>query len=38
MTANAPDAERLVMTTERFFHGHPGPAVEWKIYIQPPGK
>jgi 4-amino-4-deoxy-L-arabinose transferase-like glycosyltransferase len=38
MTTNAPGAERLVMTTERFFHGHPGPAVEWKIYIQPPAK
>jgi 4-amino-4-deoxy-L-arabinose transferase-like glycosyltransferase len=38
MAANAPNAEHLVMTTERFFHGHPGPAVDWKIYIQPPGK
>ena len=35
---NAPNAERLVMTTRRFFHGHPGPAVSWKIYIAPPAK
>jgi 4-amino-4-deoxy-L-arabinose transferase-like glycosyltransferase len=35
---NAPDAERMVMTTRRFFHGHPGPAISWKIYIAPPAK
>ena len=23
---------------ERFFHGHPGPAISWKIYIVPPAK
>jgi 4-amino-4-deoxy-L-arabinose transferase-like glycosyltransferase len=38
MTANAPDAERLTITTQRFFHGAPGPATAWKIYIAPPGK
>ena len=32
------DAERLVMTTQRFFHGHAGPAISWKIYIVPPAK
>jgi 4-amino-4-deoxy-L-arabinose transferase-like glycosyltransferase len=35
---NAPHAERLIMTTRRFFRGHPGPAVSWKIYIAPPTK
>jgi 4-amino-4-deoxy-L-arabinose transferase-like glycosyltransferase len=35
---NAPNAERLVMTTRRFFHGHPGPAISWKVYIAPPAK
>jgi 4-amino-4-deoxy-L-arabinose transferase-like glycosyltransferase len=38
MKQNAANAEQLVMTTQRFFHGHPGPAIAWKIYIQPPGK
>jgi len=38
MKANAKDAEQLVMTTQRFFQGHPGPAIDWKIYIAPPGK
>ena len=38
MKANAPDAEQVVMTTQRFFRGHPGPAIDWKIYVQPPGK
>jgi 4-amino-4-deoxy-L-arabinose transferase-like glycosyltransferase len=37
MKANAKDAEQLVMTTQRFFQGHPGPAIDWKIYIAPPG-
>ena len=32
------DAEPLVMTTQRFFRGHPGPAINWKIYIAPPAK
>jgi 4-amino-4-deoxy-L-arabinose transferase-like glycosyltransferase len=38
MKENAPNAEQMVMTTQRFFHGHPGPAINWKIYIEPPGK
>jgi len=38
MAANAVNAERLAMTTQRFFHGHPGPAISWKIYIVPPAK
>ena len=37
MKENAPNAEQLVITTQRFFKGHPGPSVAWKIYIQPPG-
>jgi len=36
MAANAANAERLAITTQRFFHGHPGPAIAWKIYIVPP--
>jgi 4-amino-4-deoxy-L-arabinose transferase-like glycosyltransferase len=38
MKENAPNAEQLVMTTQRFFKGHPGPSTAWKIYIQPPAK
>jgi len=38
MKANAPDAEQVVMTTQRFFGGHAGPSIAWKIYIEPPGK
>jgi 4-amino-4-deoxy-L-arabinose transferase-like glycosyltransferase len=38
MAANAKDAEQLAITTQRFFHGHPGPAISWKIYIVPPAK
>ena len=38
MKENAADAEQLVMTTQRFFQGHPGPAVAWKIFIEPPAK
>jgi 4-amino-4-deoxy-L-arabinose transferase-like glycosyltransferase len=38
MAANAPDAERIAITTQRFFHGHPGPASNWKIYISAPAK
>lgn len=36
MKANAGDAEELAITTQRFFHGHPGPAISWKVYIAPP--
>jgi 4-amino-4-deoxy-L-arabinose transferase-like glycosyltransferase len=38
MAANGKDAEQLAITTQRFFHGHPGPAIAWKVYIVPPGK
>jgi 4-amino-4-deoxy-L-arabinose transferase-like glycosyltransferase len=38
MDANAASAERLAVSTQRFFHGRPGPATAWKIYIVPPGK
>jgi 4-amino-4-deoxy-L-arabinose transferase-like glycosyltransferase len=38
MAANAANAENLVMTTQRFFHGHSGPSTTWKVYIVPPGK
>ena len=38
MQANAPDAERLAITTQRFFKGHAGPSTLWKIWIAPPGK
>jgi 4-amino-4-deoxy-L-arabinose transferase-like glycosyltransferase len=38
MAANAKDAEQVAITTQRFFHGHPGPAISWKIYIAPPAK
>jgi 4-amino-4-deoxy-L-arabinose transferase-like glycosyltransferase len=36
MEANADHAERLVITTRRFFQGHSGPETSWKIYIEPP--
>jgi 4-amino-4-deoxy-L-arabinose transferase-like glycosyltransferase len=38
MAANAVNAERLSITTQRFFHGRPGPAISWKVYIAPPAK
>jgi hypothetical protein len=38
MKENAANAEQLVMTTQRFFQGHPGPAINWKIYIASPGR
>jgi 4-amino-4-deoxy-L-arabinose transferase-like glycosyltransferase len=38
MTANAPEAERMAITTQRFFKGAAGPSTLWKIYIVPPGK
>jgi 4-amino-4-deoxy-L-arabinose transferase-like glycosyltransferase len=38
MAANGEDAEQIEMTTQRFFHGHPGPAISWKIFIVPPAK
>src|SRR5665213_2206523 len=38
MKANGKDAEELAITTRRFFRGHPGPAITWKVYIVPPQK
>ena len=38
MAANGKDAEQMEVTTQRFFHGHPGPAITWKVYIVPPAK
>ena len=38
MKENAPDAPEQIITTQRFFRGHPGPSIAWKIYIQPPAK
>jgi 4-amino-4-deoxy-L-arabinose transferase-like glycosyltransferase len=38
MKANGKDAEQLAMTTQRFFHGHPGPAISWKVFVVPPAK
>jgi 4-amino-4-deoxy-L-arabinose transferase-like glycosyltransferase len=38
MNANAANAERLAITTQRFFHGHAGPSTLWKIWMSPPGK
>ena len=38
MAANAANAERLTITTQRFFHGRPGPAISWNVYIAPPAK
>lgn len=38
MAKNAPDAERLLMTTRRFHRGHPGPSRIWNIYIVAPAK
>src|SRR4029077_15155237 len=38
MKENAPDAVQQIMTTQRFFGGHPGPSIAWEIYLQPPGK
>ncbi|WP_065751757.1 glycosyltransferase family 39 protein [Bradyrhizobium paxllaeri] len=38
MKTHAANAERMVMTTRRFFLGHPGPATAWNIYIVPPAK
>jgi 4-amino-4-deoxy-L-arabinose transferase-like glycosyltransferase len=38
MAANGKNAEQVAMTTQRFFHGHPGPSITWKIYIVPPSQ
>jgi 4-amino-4-deoxy-L-arabinose transferase-like glycosyltransferase len=38
MKENGKDAEQLAITTQRFFKGHPGPAISWKVYIVGPAK
>ncbi|MBR0794440.1 glycosyltransferase family 39 protein [Bradyrhizobium jicamae] len=38
MAEHAKGAEQLVMTTQRFFGGHPGPSTVWKVYLVPPAK
>lgn len=38
MKDNAAQAERMVMTTRRFFHGTAGAATAWNVYVVPPGK
>jgi len=38
MAQHASNAEELVMTTQCFYRGHPGPSINWKIYIVPPAK
>jgi len=38
MKENAPDAPERIITTQRFFRGHAGPSIAWKVYIQPPAK
>ncbi len=38
MAENAANAERLAITTQRFLRGHPGPAINWKVYIVAPAK
>jgi 4-amino-4-deoxy-L-arabinose transferase-like glycosyltransferase len=38
MAQHAKDAEQVVMTTQRFFQGHPGPSTVWKVYLVPPAQ
>lgn len=38
MAANGKNAEQLTITTQRFLHQRPGPAISWKVYIVPPAK
>jgi hypothetical protein len=38
MKQNGKDFEQLAITTQRFFHGHPGPSITWKVFIVPPAK
>jgi hypothetical protein len=38
MKENGKDFKQLTMTTQRFFQGHPGPAITWKVFIVPPAK
>jgi len=32
----APDAQFLVMTTRRYIHNQPGPAITWHVHVAPP--
>jgi 4-amino-4-deoxy-L-arabinose transferase-like glycosyltransferase len=36
MKANVTRGDHIIITTRRFFHGKPGPAVNWEIYFVPP--
>jgi len=38
MNDTVPNAERLDLTSRRYFHGKAGPAVKWKIWISGPAK
>ncbi|CAN5444357.1 glycosyltransferase family 39 protein [soil metagenome] len=38
MRDNGANAERMVMTTRRFFGGRAGSATTWNVYIVPPGQ
>jgi hypothetical protein len=38
MKVHAANGEHMVMSTRRFFLGHPGPSTAWNIYIVPPAK
>ena len=38
MNDTAPNAERIDLTSRRYFHGKAGPAVKWKIWIVGPAK
>ena len=38
MAANARAPSGSTITTQRFFKGHPGPAITWKVFIAPPAK
>jgi 4-amino-4-deoxy-L-arabinose transferase-like glycosyltransferase len=38
MNDTVPNAERVDLTSRRYFHGKAGPAVKWKIWIKGPEK
>jgi hypothetical protein len=38
MKVNAANAERMVMTTRRFFKGHASAATVWNVYVVAPGR
>jgi hypothetical protein len=37
MRDHAPNAERLVMSTRRFFKGNVGATTRWSVHLVPPG-